>query len=432
MYSFSRPQTYLMNRNNMDAPDGEEKHLDDKQLRKLKQYGAIGLGIAIILAVAGIISRRHAASQLAIQTNAAAIPTVATIQPVVAAVTPNLVLPGDVEPWYWAPIYGQVSGYVKAWYKDIGARVKKGDLLAVIDTPELDAHVLQAKALLAKARANQKLAEVTSQRWNTLWRKGLGQRFEPVSRQSTDVTDYDLMAAQAQTRAAQGELDRLEALEKFKYLVAPFDGVVTARRTDVGAFVKANGVSNQPEMFEVADTHMMRVYVRVPQMYAPEIHVGMKAVLRVPGMPGVEFPATVNTTSNAINIDSRTLLVELWAPNPKGELEPGTYADVYFKLAPRPDSVEIPSSALIFQDHGLQVAVVGPDDRAHLKNVTIGKDMGANVIVTSGLTAADRVIDSPPDALDNGDLVRVVGTHGVFPGLESRQNRVQRVSYSSK
>lgn len=432
MYSFSRPQTYLMNRNNMDAPDGDKKHLDDGKLHKLKRYGAIGLGIAIILAAAGIVSRRHAASQLAVQTNAAAIPTVATVQPLVAAVTPNLVLPGDVEPWYWAPIYGQVSGYVKAWYKDIGARVKKGDLLAAIDTPELDAHVLQAKALVAKARANQKLAEITSQRWNALWRKGLGQRFEPVSRQSTDVTDYDLKAAEAQTLAAQGELDRLEALEQFKYLVAPFDGIVTARRTDVGAFVKANGVSNQPEMFEVADTHMMRVYVRVPQMYAPEIHVGMKAVLRVPGMPGIEFPATVNTTSNAVNIDSRTLLVELWAPNPKGELAPGAYADVYFKLAPRPDSVEIPSSALIFQDNGLQVALVGPNNRAHLKNVTIGKDMGANVIVTSGLTVADRVIDSPPDALDDGDLVRVVGAHGVFPGLENRQQRVQRVSYPSK
>ncbi len=432
MYSFSRPQTYLMNRNNMDAPDGDEKRLDDEKLRKLKRYGVIGLGVAIFLAVAGIISREHSASRLAIQTNAAAIPTVATVQPMVGAAPQTLELPGDVEAWYWAPIYGQVSGYVKAWYKDIGARVKKGDLLAVIDTPELDAHVLQAKALVARAEANQKLAEITARRWNALWRKGVGQRFEPVSRQSTDVTDYDLKAAEAQTLAAQGELDRLEALEKFKYLVAPFNGVVTARRTDVGAFVKANGVSNQPEMFEVADTHMMRVYVRVPQMYAPEIHVGMKAELRAPGMPGKAFPATVNTTSGAINIDSRTLLVELWAPNPKDELYPGTYADVYFKLPPRPNAVEIPSSALIFQDNGLQVATLGPDDRVRLKNVTIGKDMGASVIVVSGITAADRVIDSPPDALDDGDLVRVVGTRGVFPGLESRQSRVRRVSYSSK
>ncbi len=426
MYSFTRPQTYLTDRNDMAEARGDAALTHGR--RKLRRYGLAGLSIAIIAVIGGIISRKHAETVLARQTDEAAIPTVALIEPETGAAAQTLVLPGDVEAWYWAPIYGQVSGYVKAWYRDIGARVKKGDLLAVIDAPELDAHVEQAKALLAKARADQRLAQITAQRWDALWATGLKQRFEPVSRQSTDVTDYDLKAAEAATMAARGELDRLEALEKFKYLVAPFDGVVTARRTDVGAFVKANGVSNQPEMFEIADTHMMRVYVRVPQMYASEIHVRMKAELRMPGRPDTVFPATVNTTSSSINLDSRTLLVELWAPNPKGEIYPGTYAEVYFKLPTRPNAIEIPSSALIFQDHGLQVAIVGPDDCVRLKNVTIGRDMGANVIVVSGLTVSDKVVDSPPDALNDGDRVRVVGTNGVFPGLETRPQRISQAS----
>lgn len=423
MYSSPPSQTFLLDRNNLnEVNDGDYGEKEDT--RGLRRFGAIGLGIAIVLVIAGIVARKHAEATLARQTNEAAIPTVALIQPQVGATAQTLVLPGDVEAWYWAPIYGQVSGYVKMWYKDIGARVKKGDLLAVIETPELDAHVEQAKAMLAKEKADEALAQITARRWDALWAKGAKQRLEPVSRQATDVTDYDLEAAHAATLAAKGELDRLEALEQFKLLVAPFDGVVTARRTDVGAFVKANGVSNQPEMFEVADTHMMRVYVRVPQMYMSRIHAGMKAELHLPGTPGKVFTATVNTTAGAINLDSRTLLVELWAPNPKNELYPGTYADVYFALPSRPNAVQIPSSALIFQDHGLQVATIGPGGRVHLKNVTIGRDMGANVIITSGITAADRVIDSPPDALNEGDRVRVVGRHGVFPGLEREQPQV--------
>jgi membrane fusion protein, multidrug efflux system len=382
----------------------------------------------VLLAAYGMISRSRDEAILVNQTNQAAIPTVVVIYPQVGAAPQTLVLPGDIEPWYWAPIYGQVSGYVKAWYKDIGAQVKKGDVLAVIETPELDAHVRQAKALLAKAKANEALAEITANRWDALWKRGATQDLEPVSRQSTDVTDYDLAAARAAVLAAKGELDRLEALESFKYLVAPFDGVVTARRTDVGAFVKANGVSNQPEMFEVADIHMMRVYVQVPQTYAARIHVGMKAELHLPGRPGQVFPVTVNTTSYAINLDSRTLLVELWAPNPRHELYPGTYADVYFQLSPRPNAVEIPTSALIFQEHGLQVAMVGTNNRAVLRNVTIGLDMGANVIVTSGLSAGDRVIDSPPDALNTGELVRIVGHQGVFPGLERQPQQLAEAS----
>ncbi len=396
--------------------------LRQRRSRTLPLVGAGVLALAVVLGVVGILARQHDESALVKSTDEAAIDTVAVIRPQVGKVPEKLVLPGDVEAWYVAPIYGQVSGYIKMWYKDIGAVVKQGDLLAVIDTPDLDAHVEQAKALLAKARADEELADITARRWQHLLLS------DSVSRQETDVQTDHLKAAQAATLAAQHELDRLNALEGFKSLIAPFDGVVTARRTDVGALVRANGVSNEPEMFEVADIHMMRVYVRVPQAYSSQIHVGMKAQLRLPQFPGRPFEATVNTTSRAINLDSRTLLVELWAPNPTEELMPGTYADVDFELPPRPNAVKIPTSALIFQDHGLQVAVVDKDHRAHLRQVTIGRDMGADVIVISGITGDDAVIDSPPDALNDGDEVRVVGTHGAFPGLENTHQQLSEAS----
>lgn len=397
-----------------------------RRMRMWRPLGAAALGLTIVLGGTGVFARKRDEAVLARQTNEAAIPTVAVISPKVSAIQPALVLPGDIEAWHWAPIYGQVGGYVTAWYKDIGAVVKKGDLLAKIDAPELDASVEKAKADVLEAKAREELAQITTRRWQALWHT------DAVSRQEADVTVDHMKAAHAATLSAQGELERLKALQVFENLVAPFNGVVTARRTDVGAFVKANGVSNQPELFEVADIHMMRVYVRVPQTYASRIHVGMIARLRLPEIPGKVFPATVSTTANAINLDSRTLLVELWAPNLKHALYPGAYADVSFRLSPQPSTVEIPSSALIFQDQGLQVATVDAANRVHLKSVTIGRDLGADVIVRAGIATADRVIDSPPDALNEGDKVRVVGTDGVFPGLERGPGGTARESLSSK
>jgi RND family efflux transporter MFP subunit len=378
----------------------------------LPLLGTAGLAVAVALAVTGILARGRDATALARETDAAAISPVAVIAPGTHIVPPKLVLPGDVEAWYSAPIYGQVSGYVTAWYKDIGASVKQGDLLATINVPELDAKVEQAKADLAKSQAEQELAQITAHRWQALWHT------DAVSRQESDVAVDKLKETQAATQSQQGQLDQLLALQKFERLVAPFDGVVTARRTDVGALIQSDSVSSQPEMFEVSDIHMMRVYVRVPQSDAAQIHVGMRAELHLPGRPDKVFPAVVKTTSGAINLDSRTLLVELWAANPDHELAPGTYADVSFQLSPPADAVQIPSSALIFQDRGLQVATVDRTSHAHLRNVTIGRDMGSDVIVAAGITAADRVIDSPPDSLNDGDLVQVVGDQGVFPGLE--------------
>jgi RND family efflux transporter MFP subunit len=391
----------------------DSRNAKRKRGRALPLLGTAGVALAAALAVTGISARGRDAAALARDTDEAAVPSVAVIYPQSNVAQPKLVLPGDVEAWYSAPIYGQVTGYVSAWYKDIGAPVKKGDLLALIDVPELDANVEKAKADLAKTQAEEELAQITAKRWHALWHT------DAVSRQDSDVTSDKLKETQAAVLSEQGEVDRLVALQNFEKLVAPFDGVVTARRTDVGALIQANSVSNQPEMFEVSDVHMMRVYVRVPQTYAPQIHVGMTAELHLPGMPNQVFPAVVKTTAGAINLDSRTLLVELWAANPDHRLDPGTYADVSFQLPTPANALQIPSSALIFQDRGLQVATVDAANHVHLRDVTIGRDMGSNVIVSAGLKPADRVIDSPPDSLNAGDLVRVAGTQGVFPGLET-------------
>lgn len=384
-----------------------------KKGRALPLLGTAGVTLAAALAITGISARGRDATALARDTDAAAVPSVSVISPQTKITPPKLVLPGDVEAWYSAPIFGQVTGYVTAWYKDIGAPVKKGDLLATIDVPELDAKVEQAKAELAKAQAEEELAQITARRWQALWHT------DAVSRQDSDVASDKLKETHAATLSEQGELDRLQALQGFEKLEAPFDGVVTARRTDVGALIQSDSVSNQPEMFEVSDVHMMRVYVRVPQTYASQIHVGMTAELHLPGRPDKVFTAVVKTTAGAINLDSRSLLVELWVANPRHELDPGTYADVSFQLPRPPDAVQIPSSALIFQDRGLQVATVDAGSHVRLHDVTIGRDMGSNVIVSAGLTSADRVIDSPPNSLNEGDVVHVAGSQGVFPGLET-------------
>jgi multidrug efflux system membrane fusion protein len=368
-------------------------------------FGLIVLAVAVGLGVSGVMDRKKAEAELVKATDAAAIPTVAVIKPVPNQHADELVLPGDVESWYEAPIYARVNGYVKMWYRDIGARVKANDLLAEIDTPDLDQQYAEAKAAYARAVADQKLADVTAQRWKRLLAS------DSVSHEDTDVKVYDDEAKHAVVAAAQANVSRLEALETFKRIVAPFDGVVTARRTDIGALVNAGGGTG-PELFTVADIHKMRVYVRIPQIYISRIKSGMEADLYMPEYPNEVFPAKLNTTANAVSPDSRTLLVELWADNPDGKLQPGTYANVHFKLPPNPSTVRVPVSALMFQQHGLQVAVVDATRHVKMHDVTIGLDMGADVEIISGLAATDRVINSPPDSLSPGDLVNVAGEGG--------------------
>jgi RND family efflux transporter MFP subunit len=312
----------------------------------------------------------------------------------------HLDLPGDVEAFDEAPIYARISGYLKNWYKDIGAHVHAGDVLATIETPDLDEEMAQASADLATAKARSSLADLTARRWHALLASN------SVSVQSSDEKAGDAAAQRAMVAAQLAHVDRIEALESFKRLVAPFDGIVTARNTDIGALIRGGENASVP-LFKVADMHEMRVYVRVPQAYASELSVGMHATLTQPQYHGVTFPATLVTTSQSVAADSRTVLVELMAPNPQGKLWAGTFAEVDFALPPAAGVLRVPSSALIFRSHGAQLATVAPDNKIAMKNVTIGRNLGNTIEITSGISAGDRVIASPLDTLEDGQSVEV-------------------------
>ena len=377
--------------------------------RRVIVGAAVALGCAVVLAVGGIVIRAGNETALARQTDAAAVTNVDVIAPGPVRQKQTLLLPGDVEAWFQAPIYAQVTGYLRMWYKDIGAVVKAGDLLAEIDTPELDEQYQEASANLAEAEANQRLTEVTAKRWKELLPT------QAVAQQSVDVTRLDNVAKQHAVAAAQANLARLAAMEAFKRLIVPFDGVVVARRTDIGALITANSTPG-PELFAVADIHAMRVYVRVPQAYVAQVYIGMQAELHLPEYPDRVYPAHVITTAHAINPESRTLLVELMAPNPRGELSPGSFANVNFVLTAAAGTLLLPTSALIFQEHGMQVAVVDANSKVVLKPITIGRDLGTEIEVVTGVVRADAVIDDPPDSITQGLKVRIVSRHGAAPG----------------
>ena len=371
-----------------------------KRHRLLATLLIVVLTVAVGSGVLGILSRRHSEAKLATWTRAQAIPTVNIVAPARGTKEQELILPGDIEAYYEAPIYARVPGYLKMWYQDIGAHVKAGQELAVIDTPDLDQQLVQAKNDLASVKANAELAELTAKRWKSLLSS------QSVSQQTADEKSGDAAAKKALVAASQANVDRLQALENFKHLTAPFDGVVTARETDIGALINA-GSGSGVEMFKVADIHEMRVYVRVPQAYAGQLHPGLAAALKLAQYPHDVFAAKLETMSNAISKESRTVLVELLAGNSDGKLWPGTFAEVHFKLPPDPDVYRLPTSALLFRQHGLEVATVGAGDKVTLKPVTAGRDLGTEIEVLSGIEPSDRVIDNPPDSLSTGDLVKV-------------------------
>jgi RND family efflux transporter MFP subunit len=393
-----------------DDPAGPPDALDREQpvtprRDRLLLFGLGALTAAVALAAYGVADRSWSEDNLAQLTAREAEPTVDVIHPQRGVTGEQVVLPGTIQAYFEAPTYARVSGYLKMWYKDIGAHVTAGELLATIETPDLDQELAQAKANLAVADANYQLAQVTAGRWQRLLKS------DAVSVQEVDVKAGDAAAKHAQVTAAQANVARLEALEGFKRIVAPFDGVITARRTDVGALINA-GSGVGPELFTVADLHKMRVYVRVPQSESADITKGMQATLSLPQFPDKTFPATVVTTANAINPTSNTLLVELMADNPGGVLTPGTFANVHFDLPPQPEIVRIPTSALLFRQGGLKVALLGPGGKAVIRPIKAGRDLGTEMEVVAGLTPTDRVINSPPDSLIAGEKVRLGG--GLF------------------
>lgn len=394
-----------------------------KRVAHLKLVGLAALLIAAGIVASGIWSRTHAKDELARWTEAQAVPTVTTFTPKPAGTSQALVLPGHLAAYVNAPIYARVSGYLHAWYADIGTHVKAGQLLGLIDTPDLDQQLRQAQADLQRSIASEKLAETTARRWSQM----LAQ--DSVSQQEADEKTADLAAQRATVAANEANVRRLEALESFKRIVAPFDGVVTARKTDVGALIDAGG-GNGPELFTVSDVHQMRVYVNVPQSDAALVKPGMRATLTVPERPGMTFDARLVDTDNAISPSSGTLLVQLMVDNKDGLLFPGEYTEVHFALPNTQHTLQIPASALIFRSNGLQVAVVDKNHHIELKPVTIATDLGTQVQIASGLDAGDVIVDNPPDSLEEGDLVRLASSAapaggGTNQALATRRQRAE-------
>jgi RND family efflux transporter MFP subunit len=388
--------------------------------RGLRRFGLVAAVAAVAIAVFGILDRRGHEAEVKKWTQEQAIPTVAVIAPQPGAAVQRLVLPGTVQAWYEAPIYARVNGYLKAWHFDYGAHVKKGDVLGEIETPDLDAQLSAAQAKLNSAKAvvsvreaERQLAQSTYQRWRDS-PKGV----VSVQEQENKQADYNsaiarFNSANADADADQGEVDRLQALEGFKKITAPFDGVVTARETDIGALINAGsgtGGGNGPELFRVADLQKVRVYVQVPQQMSAGIRSGLTAELRLPQYPDRTFNAAVATTSSAINLNARTLLVELHADNPDGMLQPGAYAQANFELPSNPNVVRIPTSALVFRERGMEVAIIGAGDKIELKPITLGRNLGTEVEVLKGLALTDRLVNSPPDSLATGDVVRITAS----------------------
>ena len=343
---------------------------------------------------------------LAATSDEEAVPKVTLVAPRPGPTSRTLTLPGDLYAWYQAPIFAQVSGYVRAWYKDYGAAVKQGDRLAVIDTPDLDEQVQQARAQLEVAKAKYALAAVTAKRWQKL------AGTQAVSQQEVDVNVADAAAQKAEVDAARFTVGRYAAQEQFKYIVAPFDGVVTARDTDIGNYVNAAGGSagnhGATELFSVADIHLMRVYVSVPQDYSGYLKPGLHATLTFPQYPDRTFDAQFVTTAESFSTTSRTVLTELTVPNPKHELWPGAFASVHFTVPIQNDVLVIPEQSLLFRSHGLQVAVVDGADHVHLRDVKLGLNLGTTVQVVGGIKATDRLIANPSDGLLEGETVDVV------------------------
>jgi RND family efflux transporter MFP subunit len=396
-------------------PRNEPGKPASRPLKGLRWIGFLALLAAVAVVAGGILERRSQEKEVTKWTNEQAIPTVAVISPTTGPAEQSLVLPATTQAWYEAPINARVSGYLKNWYFDYGAHVKKGDVLATIDAPDLDAQLAAAQARLNSALADVKVREAEKQFAESTYKRWRDSPAGVVSVQEQQSKQADFNTAGARLNAAnadvqqdQGEVDRLAALEDFKKLVAPFDGIVTARETDIGALINA-GSGTGPELFRVADIHKMRIYVQVPQQLSAGIHPGLTAELTLPQYPDKTFKSTIATTSSAISQTARTLLVELHADNPDSLLQPGAYAQVTFQLPTNPNVVRIPTSALLFREQGLQVATLGPGDKIELKSVKLGRNLGTDVEVVSGLAMSDRVVNSPPDSLSAGDVVRVAG-----------------------
>jgi RND family efflux transporter MFP subunit len=380
-------------------PTEESHFLSPKRMRLA---GIVAGAVVVLVVVTGIVLRATGDAKLRDWTEAQAVPTVAVALPGTKALDAYLDLPGRLEAYSRAPIYARVSGYLKNWYADIGAKVKTGQLLGEIEAPDLDQQLLQARADLMNAQAAAKLSGATLSRRKTL----LAANF--VSQQEIDERSADLASKEASVKSQSANVERLEALASYKSVTSPFDGIVTERNTDVGALING-GTGSGAAMFVISDASKLRLYVNVPQSYLPAIKIGSKANVSVPEYAGRAFPATVEASAQSVDVASGTTRMQLVMDNSDGALRPGAYANVRITLTSDVQPLSIPASALIFNNSGLRVATVDADNKVRFKTVTIARDLGKEIEIATGLSPRDRIIVTPLDGIVDGDRVRIAG-----------------------
>jgi RND family efflux transporter MFP subunit len=356
----------------------------------------------IALVVSGILTRARARNALAAETNQLAVPTVLVVHPQRSSPQEEILLPGNIQAFVDAPIYARTNGYLKHWYFDIGAHVRRGQLLADIESPEIDQQLIQAQADLETAKANAHLSQVTATRFTNLLKS------DAVSKQDTDNAVSDLAAKNTIVKSAQANVNRLKQLVDFEKVYAPFDGIITARNTDIGQLIDSGASGGQAHaLFQMAAVKKLRVFINVPQIYSQAARPGLKADLTFTEFPGKRFQGTLVRTSGAIDPTSRTLNVEVDVDNSKGLLLPGAYAQVHLKTTNSTPTLTIPVSALLFREEGLRVAIAKSDNTAELIPITLGRDFGNTAEVLTGLTGDERIISNPPDSIINGEKLNV-------------------------
>jgi RND family efflux transporter MFP subunit len=380
----------------MEPEYQEQRHRKGGRLFAILFVVVIGL---VVVGAVTLFQRRAQYQALAKETETLAIPTVAVIHPTTESAQEDLVLPGTMQAYVESPIYARTNGYLKKWYRDIGSRVRQGELLADIDTPEVNQQLSQARADLNTAKANAHLSEITATRFTELIKT------DGVSKQEVDNANGDLEAKRAIVQSSEANVRRLEELESFRHIYAPFSGFITRRNVDVGTLINAGNGGSSQQLFFLAQTDPIRVYVSMPETYAPSIHAGLGAFLDLTQYPGQRFEGKVVRTAEAIDAATRTLLTEVDVPNHNGALLPGGYAQVHLQVKVTGARLEVPVNALLFRSEGLRAVVVDANHKTHLKPLTIGRDYGITLEVLQGLDANDWIVLNPADSLDEGQEV---------------------------
>ncbi len=388
----------------MDEASKLHGHESDERAPKKSALFLVFLVIVVVLVILGALmmfQRRSQFQALAKDTETLAVPTVAVIHPMSEGTAEDLVLPGTLQAYVESPIYARTNGYLVKWYHDIGSRVNKGDLLADIETPEVDQQLLQARADLNTAQANEHLSQITETRYSELLKT------DGVSKQEVDNATGDLAAKRAIVQSSQANVRRLEELKSFQKVYAPFSGVVTQRNVDIGTLINAGNGGTSQQLFYLAQTDPIRLYVNVPEAYAPSIHRGLGAYIELAQYPGQKFQGEVVRTAEAIDLATRTLLTEVDVPNKSGLLLPGGYAQVHLQMHVQGERLQVPVNALLFRSEGLRAVVIDANHRVRLQALAIGRDYGTSLEVLTGLKPDDWIVLNPPDSIENGEEVHV-------------------------